>query len=249
MPIDNRIIQLKQDFDEVFEAGKVKGKEEYSEAWWDRYLKYANLNSNTLFSGSGWDKNTLMPRNRTIKPKQAPAMFQNFLALSGYGDAFDLVEHLKELNTIIDFSECTSMNNLFNWACFTRIGVIDFSSTNASSSAFANSKIGIIDKIIVHENLSFSSTFLNLSATTHMIVEGVIGKNGFDVQWMTNLDKESLTSIINCLSDNTSGLAVTLSLDAVNSAFETSQGANDGSASQEWAELTGRKTNWSISLK
>ena len=64
----------------------------------------------------------------------------------------------------------------------------------------------------------------------------------------TLLDKESLTSIINCLSDSTSGLTVTLSLTAVNKAFEITNGADNGSNSTEWLNLVNTRSNWTISL-
>jgi hypothetical protein len=37
-----------------------------------------------------------------------------------------------------------------------------------------------------------------------------------------------------------------LPLRAVNKAFETSEGANDGKTSTEWETLIGTKTNWTI---
>jgi hypothetical protein len=41
---------------------------------------------------------------------------------------------------------------------------------------------------------------------------------------------------------------VTFSLVAINTAFETASGVADGSASQEWLELSNTKSNWTISL-
>ena len=75
-----------------------------------------------------------------------------------------------------------------------------------------------------------------------------ITKNGFDVQWSTELSKESIISIINALSDTTTALTVTLSKTAVNNAFETAKGNADGSTSEEWAALIATKQNWTISL-
>ena len=90
--------------------------------------------------------------------------------------------------------------------------------------------------------------FQNLKALEDLTVTGVIGGDGFNVQWSTLLSKASITSIINALSSTTTGLTVTLSLAAVNKAFETSTGANNGSTSTAWTTLIATKTNWTISL-
>ena len=50
------------------------------------------------------------------------------------------------------------------------------------------------------------------------------------------------------LTDTASGKTITFSKTAVNKAFETSAGANDGSTSAEWLALVGTKPNWTISL-
>ena len=67
-------------------------------------------------------------------------------------------------------------------------------------------------------------------------------------EWLA-LDKANTTSIINALSDTASGQTLTLNLAAVNTAFETSSGAKDGSTSTKFAALIATKTNWTIVLK
>lgn len=64
----------------------------------------------------------------------------------------------------------------------------------------------------------------------------------------TELSKESLNSLISCLSDTVTGKTITLPLGAVNSAFETSTGAADGSSSTEWTAIVDSHSNWTISL-
>jgi hypothetical protein len=62
-------------------------------------------------------------------------------------------------------------------------------------------------------------------------------------------------SIINALSTTTTGLTVTLSVDAVDKAFEYEYDDGEGNIildsgynSYEWYELTQTKTNWNIVL-
>ncbi len=70
-----------------------------------------------------------------------------------------------------------------------------------------------------------------------------------DLQYSTKLSRKSIENLVNGLSPDTSGKTLTLSEAAVNKAFETSEGANDGVDSDEWKNLTTTEhPNWSISL-
>lgn len=105
-----------------------------------------------------------------------------------------------------------------------------------------------IEKYRVSENSLYSETFKNCPDLENLTIEGVIGQRYFNLQWSKKLSKASITSVIDHLSATTSGLTVTLSKTAVNKAFETSSGANDGDTSKEWLNLIATKNNWTISL-
>ena len=121
--------------------------------------------------------------------------------------------------------------------------------TGFISSVFINSQnLKTIRELHLVEGLTYTIALNNLKALETLNVTGVIGGEGFNVQWSTLLSKVSIKSIINALSTNTTGLTVTLSKIAVNNAFETSEGAADGSTSIEWTTLIGTKQNWTISL-
>lgn len=119
--------------------------------------------------------------------------------------------------------------------------------TNAGSMFYNASNLVTIRKLIVHKEVSYGTTFNWCSSLENIIFEGEIGKE-IDIQHSHKLTKASITSIINALSSTTSGLSVTLSKTAVNTAFETSTGANNGSISTEWSALVATKTNWTINL-
>jgi hypothetical protein len=70
----------------------------------------------------------------------------------------------------------------------------------------------------------------------------------FDMQFCSSLSKESIESVINGLSSEVIGFTAKLKLQAVNKAFETSVGTNDGSNSTEWKALADTKKNWTITL-
>lgn len=61
-------------------------------------------------------------------------------------------------------------------------------------------------------------------------------------------DRETIESWVNVLSDTKTGLTITFNLAAVNKAFETAEGANNGSTTVEWNTLQNSKSNWTISL-
>lgn len=98
---------------------------------------------------------------------------------------------------------------------------------------------------------AFTNAFNDCTALEELILSGSLVRGGLDLHWSTKLNKASIESVINALSDTTSGLAITLSKAAVDKAFETSEGANDGSTSAEWDALGGinrPRQNWTISL-
>ena len=135
---------------------------------------------------------------------------------------------LKKLTFDVDFSETTHFNYAFKG--LNALEVIDGTPIYLGAATGAESfwtgganlrEIRFAGKLAV--NLSFGSGPKKLS-------------------------KDSIQSIMSCLSDDATGKNLTIPLAAVNKAFETSSGAADGSTSTEWAELIATKPNWTISL-
>lgn len=62
------------------------------------------------------------------------------------------------------------------------------------------------------------------------------------------ITKESIDSVVSCLSDDTSGKWVSFNEKRINSLYETSEGAADGSSSAEWQTVVDRKPNWTFTL-
>ena len=95
---------------------------------------------------------------------------------------------------------------------------------------------------------AFTIAFQNCEALEDVTFTGTMSTNGLDLQYSPKLSRASIESVIDVLSTSVSGRTVTLSADAVNAAFETSEGANDGVSSEAWATLIATKSNWTISL-
>ena len=127
---------------------------------------------------------------------------------------------------------------------------IDFSKLLAQAIGIFSScrKLKTIKPLTVAENTTYKDWFQYCVELENLSIKGVIGQSDFNVSWSKKLSKDSIRNIVNCLSADTSGLTVTISQTAVNTAFETSTGANDGATSQAWLDLSGAKSNWTISL-
>ena len=235
-------------YSEGHSAGIDEGKQAEYDEFWDNYQYNGNRTvCERMFSGYGWSDKTFKPKY-SIQPINANAMFS-------YSNITDLKKLLDDAGATLDFSKVTygRVTQMFMESKVTNVGVIDLTSCGSSITYFlyGASNLVNVDKVIIPSDGSMTinnTNFNSASALEEIRFEGVIGQDGFNMKWSKKLSKASITSIINCLSTTTSGLAVTLSLEAVNKAFETSVGANDGSTSAEWKTLESTRTNWTISL-
>ncbi len=227
MTIADKIKRAKADIDAVYESGKTAGREiEYREFWEKVYPNLDRVDGTAGFPGRCWN-------NETFKPPQIITIYGNCSYCffnSGITDISDKVE----------FSDLTSCANMFQYCRTQVIGELDFSKlTNKTlQRTFDSDRIVTIQLLTVGEDVVFSNTFANCKNLVNLTVAGTIGKNGLNLQWSTKLSKESITSLINALSTTASGLAVTLSATAVNTAF----------SAEEWTALANTRTNWTISL-
>lgn len=156
-------------------------------------------------------------------------------------------------------SNCCSGMFYYSKITDTKVKITFMVAGNGLSSAigFMNNATAMktIREIVFNSSTTFNNTsFQNCSKLETMNVSGTIGQNGLNLQWSPLLNKASIKSIINALSTTTEGLTVTLSQTAVDNAFETVEGAADGSTSAEWITLAGDENtegirpNWTISL-
>ena len=226
-----------------YDFGLEIGKQTEYDRFWDNAQDFGNRNVYTnAFGGGLWNDETFKPKY-DIVPTDSLAMFE-------LTDIVDLVGVLEKQGVTLDFSNSTRSTNMFDYAKTKYIGIVDTRSMADLNRTFSRSAVVSIQGLILRDDGSqtFSNILQSCPYLEHMPVEGVIGKNGFNVSSSKKLDKESNESIVNCLSTITTGLTVTMSLDAVNKAFETYSGGNDGSASQEWKDLVSTRQNWTIVL-
>jgi hypothetical protein len=144
----------------------------------------------------------------------------------------------------------TSMNEMYYRSGDISDTLVPIYATNNISHMFSECyNLKTIRLLSLTQDTIFAGAFYLCSSLENLTIEGTIGQNGFNLQYSKKLSKASITSIIEHLSTTTSGLTVTFSRDAVNKAFETSEGANDGSTAGEWLSYTATaRPKWNFSL-
>ena len=184
--------------------------------FWDIYQENGDrFEYSFAFGGFGWTDETFKPKYN-MQPMYCQSMFGN-------AKITNLKGLLEELGVTLDFSKCVSGTNIFNGSSITYLGVLNMTSMpNFNQVLYSAKNLVSIDKLILKSDGSqtFNSTlsFGGCTALTHMIVEGTIGQNNFNVQW-SDLDVESLLSILNALADksaDTSGTEWKVKIGATN---------------------------------
>ena len=229
---------------EVYE----KGKQSTYDVFWDSYQDNGNRTDySNVFSGAGWNA-------ETFKPKYDIVPTNGYMIFRASNIAVDLVAHLENLGVNLDFSNCSTTQYMFNQTSFTRLGVLDFSGSGrpyALDNTFNNSKNLItIDKIILRTGSKgeFDNAFPGCTALKNVTFVGKITKTGLNMSTCPNLSKDSIENIIDCLDEDASGQSITLSEAAVDKAFESDEGNNDGTSTVNWLIMTNKRPNWTISL-
>ena len=234
-------------YEEGFAAGKTEGfaegvKSEY-DRFWDAYQDYgARTNYTFAFSGPGWTETTFKPKY-PLRPINAANMFQNSAMAIDLRDYCDL-----------DLSQATSVGSLLYGSLITAVGVIDLNYSHVGSILAQATNLETVEKVIFHPNITYvgSAVIYNCPKLREVRFVGEYKKHnttGFIFSdRVSNLSKASIESLINVLSLEASGLSCQISKAAVDREFATSEGANNGSTSEEWEALVTTRPNWTISL-
>lgn len=242
--------------DDVYEAGKQAESKEF----WKDYFPIDIDEQGwypCLFAGGCWNAETF---SKVVYPKDkitplgtggAERMFYYFNRNRRITDNPNKPVDLTEFCNHADFSKCTKAEYTFVNARVININ-LDLSSCTTLNNTFGNHNGGYIDNLTIKVTEACTS-FTNIFAFCYYLkyfrfAEGSVIAASLSFSHSRELSHDSIVSVINALSSVTSGLSVTFSKTAVNKAFETSAGANDGSTSAEWLALVATKINWTISL-
>lgn len=228
MNIAEKTLQLKQDFDDVYEAGK---KAEYDE-FWDSCVREWQMMYR--FAGVAWNDTTFKPKyDIVVGPYNCTGLFM-----------LNCVSNLKQIllnyGVRLDLSKCVNFLNGFRYSLITTLPEIDLSNSDNVDGCFANmTKLKSIDKVTFKDGIKFNVSFLSVTELEEIRTGGTISGSGFDIHYSTKLSADSLKSIINTLSTTTTGLTITLPTTA-----QANYEAVYGSGS--WATLVATRSNWTI---
>lgn len=242
--------QMPEGIEKVYEAGQADKEEVFWKA-----ITADGTRTNTQQAFCYWSSKYIRPKlngkDFLIQPTSSSATNQTF----ANNAALKIVEskHFdfskKTRGTVATaahyytFSGCTSLEEIED---------VGIKADHTYNATFRNcTSLHTIANIEVDENTVFiDETFSNCTSLVNLGITGTLGAkiNKFNLRWSTKLSRASIENIFEVLSTETSGLSITLSKDAVNKAFETAEGLNDGSTSTEWLELRATRTNWTINL-
>ena len=237
----------------VYEAGVEEGKVRERSEFWDVFQDFGNRKQyNFAFRGGNFTDKTFYPKYDIIPEGDTTQIFYNF----SLGEPFSLTQRLKECGVKLDTSKAEALIGAFSYANkFTEIPTIDLRGlTNRSSDRIGSlfqscTALVTIEKLIIEEDIKMNGMlFQHDGDLNNIIIEGTIGQNGFDIHWSTKLSRESIESIINALSDTTSGLTVTLSEAACKKAFNVPDDEDIFAGSAMFCDLVLSKSNWTIAL-
>lgn len=222
----------------AYQQGIADGKQEEYDRFWDVFQANGERTDYSYcFYRNNFDNTTFKPKYDLI-PSMAGSMFRQSVIT-------DLKQLLLNAGVVLDTSRCTAFTQAFQSSKITHIPDIDARmATNTSYMVSSECKVVTIDKLLVSETTPLSTTFVGANNLKNVVFEGTIGQN-VDLHW-SPLTKESIESAMTALSDTASGMTASFGTAAVNTAFETSQGASDGSTSEEWLALVAAKPNWTI---
>lgn len=207
MSIADKLTTVVENVPKVYEAGKNAEREVF---WQSFTANGTRKHYRYAFFNEGWNDNTFNPPDGLIAPNDARYMFEN-----------TRITNLYERQ--VDFSNATDLRQVFNGSTSIRyVECFDISSSNAGLSSTFSGCINLETITIKTTSNKFNfstSMFTDCLNLTNLTLVGIITTNGFNVQWCEKLTKESIVSIFNALSKTTSGLSITLSKTAVNTAF------------------------------
>lgn len=244
MAIADKLTQIAENTRYVYDSGYNSGfGDGYDKAihdygtqydeFWDTFQQNGKRTYYShAFRSSEWTEKILKPKY-PMQPAYAAYMFYSCLYS---GDLTDNVQ--------LDFSKCTNFSYIFTYASLiTHVGEMDTRSATELIAAFQfASGLITIDKIKLKDDGSqvVTNMFGGCSSLQNVVFEGKFGNN-ISFSDSTNLSRASIESVINALSDSTSGKTASFSHEAVGKAFNYDFGGS-------WSDFIATKPNWTISM-
>ena len=236
----------------AYGIGHTEGVKTQYDEFWDAYQDNGNRTDyRNAFIGYYWNQSNLKPKYTCKVVGVCTAMFQKCFFSQNIVNTTNLIDisHIS-----IDVTEATECIAMFADAMIKEVNLVFGEKVTSLNTAFTKGNRGNaegmkITLLVPNPNCDWTNAFSYHKVKELNLLDGtVIGTNGFNVRWATGLPRTSIASIIRSLSSTTTGLSITLSLAAVNKAYERSEGANDGSSAAEWSLALAAAPNWTINL-
>ena len=220
--ISEKLIQIAQNQQKVFDAGYNKGlsesgsgnKKEFLESFWNDFTKQANTGTGALQErgiyqyGFGYFTPEIFYPNTNLKMSYAQYSFYYF---NQKGEYFDLKSRLEECGIEIDLSVCRDVSGMFQNAKINVIPKIDLTSVHIPhlNNMFQNTSVETVEKIILKSDGSqtFNNNSFNTKTLKNITFEGVIGSS-VTFAACTLLTKASIESIISVLSTKATNITI-----------------------------------------
>lgn len=219
MSISEKLTQIAENEQKVYDAGMAKGIEQGKQAeynkFWDAIQNYGNRTYyDSAFYNAQWTKETFKPRY-SIKPTSLASCFMALNNAPPTLEQIDFVELAEEQGIEFDFSNCTNLHMAFATGGISRLGTIDMAKVTTVNMTFygaynQNQGLKCIERLICYPTNVFNTTFGYCRFLEHIGFEGEIAANGLNLQWSTKLSHDSLVSIINCLQDKSADTSGTV---------------------------------------
>lgn len=216
MDIAEKVLQLKDDFDDVYEAGR---KKEY-DAFWDAYQDKGNLTSyENAFSGKHWTDDN-------FKPKYNIIMAGDYGANGSFRQSqmTDIKGILEKQNVVLDTSQATKFTNTFQASKVTKAPSLNLAVCTLFSQVFYGcNNLTEVELCNLKANCTITGVFTSCNNLVSLkMINCTIGQNGFNVLNSTKLTHDSLinnegTGILNSLEDKSgTGSTWTITLGSTN---------------------------------
>ena len=233
----------------AIEAVAVKSGSESNDAFWEAFqFGGSKWDYTRAFSGGSWNATTFNPKY-PLHCAGCEEMFCKF----NHDASFEAVD-LTKFDITTD--KATTFQFMFWNANVSHIPAIDLTSATTSlwniftwTQTQFDSPLESIASLKMKEGQSLSKEcFTGLKNLVTLLWLGTLTTSVW-LQDCVKLSKESILSLNKVLGTPTiTNATITLSLEAVNNAFETKMGLADGSTSAEWLSVIESNPLWVYSL-
>lgn len=244
MSIADKLATIAENEQKVYDAGK---KSEY-DSFWDEFQAGGARTNYMMAFTTGWTADNFKPKYDLIPTSGAYLFYGNTIA------GLDLREDnfRQQYGVDIDLTQATNLTWFVAYSTVRYVGTVKGAPNPVTglNNMFAQAtNLVEISKIIIPP---YSSEFSAVGAFTNCIsLKEVRFEGSIDANMSLSsspLSRDSIVDIIEHLSTSATGKTVTFKKTAVDTAFETSSGAADGSTSDEWAELVAQCPTWTVSV-